>query len=485
MQFYDKVAITVRSWKGGDGSTAWRREKYVAYGGPAWWDGGDGGSVIIQADHNEYTLMAYRVNATYKAWNGENWKGKDQYGHSWEDKILIVPVGTVVRNANTWETLASLQFHGDSIIVAQWWRWGLWNKHFVTPQKQRSTIGLLGEPAIQQNLELELQLLADVALIWAPSVGKSSYINAVSNVKAQVAEYHFTTLVPNLGVVTHNDTSFTMIDIPWLIEGASDGKWLGNAFLRHILKSSLLTLTIDCSRYETWVQEAIALLWEREQYLKHQYWEGKSIRKYEKNELIHTYIAQDTTIQKKRYFLFSKSDLLCDQEIRDELSQMLYDQITQIHSIQRTKQEYVSVSCFSSSATHEHVDSFLEYCTYHLEPVESERVQHEQQNNSSIHRSEPDCYQLGKEAYDHLLEEGYINAEESKKIWLWAVEHPDVAYLTYVLPRWNDEAELWYRQRLEELRILPWLREQGVKKWDILMIEWDYHDLDERWVKWE
>lgn len=483
MQFYDEVKVIVRSWRGGDGSSAGRREKYVAYGWPAGGDGWEGGSVFLEANHNEYTLMPYRVNATYKAWNWEHGKWKDKYGHAWEDKVLYVPVGTVVRDTKTWDHIMTLWVHGERKLIMKWWIGWLGNMHFVNPKKQRSQIALLGEPALQRDVTFELQLLADVGLVWAPSVGKSSFINAISNVKAQVAEYHFTTLVPNLWVIEYKNASFTMIDIPGLIEWASSWKWLGNEFLRHVLKSSLLALTIDVTRYEAWIDEALGLMREWEGYLTQQYGEWETNRSFEDNELIQSYQGPEKSVSKKWYFLFSKSDLLIDEEIRSELSDLLYEKFTAMSGFKLTRDQYDLVSSFASSATREHVDLFLEYCSYHLDPVTVVSEYDEKIEEPDIKK--PTCVRLWAQEYANLIEEWYIEDKGKKREWIRSINHPQVSFMTYVLPWWNDEAELRYRQRLEELRILQRMKEKWVKKWDILLVGNDYHGYDARRIKWE
>lgn len=486
MQFYDSVTISVKSGKGGNGSTAWRREKYIAYGGPSGGDGGDGGSIWIQASHNEYTLMPYRVNATYKAGNGEHGKGKDLYGQGWDDKVLIVPVGTHVIDTETGEVVGILDQHDQRIQVIKGWKGGLGNKHFVNAQKQRSTIALLGEPARLTGLTLELQLLADVGLVWAPSVGKSSFINAVSNVKAKVAEYHFTTLVPNLGVISHRQQSFTMIDIPGLIEGAGEGKGLWNDFLRHVQKSSLLALTLDMNRYDSGIHEAMQLLIERQKYLDMHYWAWEHSRSFVWDELISRYESPtEDIISKKRCITCSKSDLMQDLSIREEYLSEVLRQLTETIGTKLTKKQFETITFVVSSATHEWVEAMLDYALYHLNPVVTKEA--DEELTDEVEEIETYCIPMWAQSKEYLLEEEYLTPEEinTKKVQIRKVKHPDVTFLTYVLPRGNDEAEIRYRQRLEELRTLPRMRKQWLKKWDIFLVESPYTGYDERWVRWE
>jgi Obg family GTPase CgtA len=484
MQFYDSVTIWVRSWRGGDGSTAGRREAYVAFGGPSGGDGWDGGSIYLQANHNEYTLMPYKVNTIYKAGNGEHGKWKDLYGRSGEDKVLIVPVWTHLMDTKTWEKIATLEFHGQQIKIVQWGRGGLGNKHFVNAQKQWSTIGLLWEPARQREITLELQLLADVGLVWSPSVGKSSLINAVSNVKAKVAEYHFTTLVPNLWVISHRDRSFTMIDIPGLITGAGDWKWLGNDFLRHVQKSSLLALTMDVSRYEAGITDSLQLLTERKKYLDATYGEWVHTWEFVWDELLNTFTSSDEImITKKRCLVCSKIDLLFDESLREEYKQEVYKQLTEYLWIALSPEQFNTIYFMASSATREWVDWFLDYCLFHLNPTAT--ADHDEMLLLVEEDQEIVCELLWDEIKDYLKEEDYLEEKEMKKVNIRDVRHPEVTFMTFTLPWWNDEAEIWYRHRLEELRILPWLRKQWLKKWDIMQVASNYEWYDERWIKWE
>jgi Obg family GTPase CgtA len=383
----------------------------------------------------------------------------------------------------TGEKIATLEFHNQKIKIVQWWKWGLGNKHFVNAQKQWSTIGLLWEPARQREITLELQLLADVGLVWSPSVGKSSLINAVSNVKAKVAEYHFTTLVPNLWVLSHRNKSFTMIDIPGLITGAWEGKWLWNDFLRHVQKSSLLALTMDITRYEEGISDSLQLLTEWRNYLDVTYGEWVHTWEFVWDELVNTFEVDDIRITKKRCLVCSKIDLLFDESIREEYKQEVYTQLTQYLWIDITTKQFDLIYFMVSSATHEWMDWFLDYCLFHLNPVSTR--DHDEMLTLVEDEDDISCTPVWDEVVEYLLEQHYIEEKELKKITIRDVSHPDVTFMTFTLPWWNDEAELWYRHRLEELRILPRLRKQWVKKWDILQVESKYHWYDERWIKWE
>ena len=249
--FIDKAKIIVQSGSGGDGIVAFRREKYVPRGGPSGGDGGEGGSVYVRAEQNINTLMDFRRHRKFAAKNGENGGSKNMFGKSAEDVIIKVPLGTMVYDADTEELLADLTHEGQSVILARGGRGGRGNQHFATSAVRAPTYAEKGEPGEMKNIRLELKVLADVGLLGFPSVGKSSLIRKVSGARPEVAAYHFTTLVPHLGVVSLSpDRSFVMADIPGLIEGASQGVGLGHDFLRHVERTRVLIHVLDAAGSE-------------------------------------------------------------------------------------------------------------------------------------------------------------------------------------------------------------------------------------------
>lgn len=246
--FIDEVKIYVRSGDGGNGLVAFRREKYVPKGGPAGGDGGKGANVIFKVDEGLRTFMDYRYQKKFIAPNGENGMSKGMHGRKSKDLYLIVPPGTVIRDTDTGETLADLTKHEQEVIVARGGRGGRGNCRFATPSNPAPEIAENGEPGEERNLTLELKLMADVGLVGFPSVGKSTLLSITSKAKPKIADYHFTTLVPNLGVVeTKDHKSFVMADLPGLIEGASSGVGLGHQFLRHIERTKVIVHIIDMS----------------------------------------------------------------------------------------------------------------------------------------------------------------------------------------------------------------------------------------------
>ena len=249
--FLDQVEIEVKAGKGGDGMVAFRREKYVPNGGPSGGDGGRGGSIILEVDEGLRTLMDFRYNRHFKASSGENGMNKGMHGRGASDKIIKVPAGTTVRNAKTGKLLGDLIENKQQLVVAHGGRGGRGNIRFATAKNTAPEIAENGEPGEELTLNLELKVLADVGLVGFPSVGKSTLLSVVSKARPKIGDYHFTTLVPNIGMVFLNDgQSFVMADMPGLIEGASQGVGLGDQFLRHIERTRVLLHVIDMSAME-------------------------------------------------------------------------------------------------------------------------------------------------------------------------------------------------------------------------------------------
>lgn len=248
MKFIDYVKIHVKAGDGGRGCVSFRREKYVPRGGPDGGDGGKGGNIIIKATKELNTLLDLRYQREYKAQKGEHGKGSNKHGRDGEGRIILVPVGTLIKNAETEEVIADLDHHDAEVVAAKGGRGGLGNAHFATPTRQSPKFAQPGEKGEEKWLILELKLLADVGLIGLPNAGKSTLISVISSAKPKIADYPFTTLVPNLGVVKLEDfRSFVVADIPGLIEGAHRGAGLGFQFLRHVERTSILLHLVDIS----------------------------------------------------------------------------------------------------------------------------------------------------------------------------------------------------------------------------------------------
>jgi GTP-binding protein len=293
MKFVDEAVIEVHAGKGGDGVASFRREKFVPRGGPDGGDGGRGGSIHAVADRNINTLIDYRYARIHRAKNGEKGQGSDCYGRSASDIVLRVPVGTVISDYDTGELVADLEHHEARALLAQGGKGGLGNLHFKSSVNRAPREFTRGDPGVSRKLKLELKVLADVGLLGMPNAGKSTFIRAVSAARPKVADYPFTTLHPNLGVVRVDERrSFVVADIPGLIEGAAEGAGLGHQFLRHLARTRLLLHLVDVAPLEEGadpVKDAKAIVAE--------------LKKYD----VELY-------RKPRWLVLNKADLLPDDE---------------------------------------------------------------------------------------------------------------------------------------------------------------------------
>ena len=248
--FIDVAKIELKAGKGGDGSVAFRREKYEPSGGPAGGDGGDGGSIIIVGDKDIKTLMDYSYRSIYKAESGGDGRNKKQFGKKGEDLILKVPVGTLVKDYDTDTVIYDVKHDKEEFVICKGGKGGKGNVHFKSSIRQAPRFAKPGEKGEEKTIKLELKLLADVGLIGLPNVGKSTLLSIMSNARPKIANYHFTTLEPNLGVCKVGEKSFVLADIPGLIEGASEGLGLGHDFLKHIERTKILVHVLDISGSE-------------------------------------------------------------------------------------------------------------------------------------------------------------------------------------------------------------------------------------------
>lgn len=249
MAFLDKAKIKILSGCGGNGMVAWRREKYVDKGGPAGGDGGNGGDIYFIANENMSTLMDFKHKSIFKAEGGVNGRTKSQHGRCGKDLYIKVPIGTMIKDLKTGNYIGDLVKDGDTMLVAKGGRGGRGNARFATSQKRAPQFCEPGEPSIERDLELELKLIADVGLLGMPNAGKSTFISVISSAKPKIADYAFTTLIPNLGVVQKpSGDGFVVADIPGLIEGASEGVGLGHEFLRHVERCRFLVHIVDLTQ---------------------------------------------------------------------------------------------------------------------------------------------------------------------------------------------------------------------------------------------
>ncbi len=293
MKFIDEAKIQVFAGSGGNGVASFRREKYIPKGGPDGGDGGRGGSIYAMADRNINTLIDYRYTRVYRAKGGQNGRGSDCYGKGAEDIVLRVPIGTVITDIVTGEVTEDLTHHEQKVLVAQGGAGGLGNIHFKSSTNRVPRQCTQGEPGQEFELKLELKLLADVGLLGMPNAGKSTLIRSVSAARPKVADYPFTTLIPNLGVIRVDQSrSFVMADIPGLIEGAAEGAGLGHRFLKHLTRTRLLLHVIDMTPLDEDtdpVSEAQALI--------------KELEKYD-----------ESLYQKPRWLVLNKTDMLSPDE---------------------------------------------------------------------------------------------------------------------------------------------------------------------------
>lgn len=260
--FVDYAKIDIKAGNGGDGAVAFRREKFVPKGGPAGGNGGDGGNVVLLADNNLHTLLDFKYKRMYEADNGDKGAGVLKDGKNGSNIIIKVPVGTIVKDAGSDQILCDLDESGKEYIAAKGGRGGRGNSNFATSTNQTPRYAEDGKPGEERSITLELKLIADVGLVGFPNAGKSTFISSVSAAKPKIADYPFTTLSPNLGIVNYRDyNSFTIADIPGIIEGAHEGKGLGLQFLRHIERTNILLILIDIASedykkdYETLINE--------------------------------------------------------------------------------------------------------------------------------------------------------------------------------------------------------------------------------------
>ncbi len=293
MKFIDEAKIQVFAGSGGNGVASFRREKYIPKGGPDGGDGGRGGSIFAIADRNINTLIDFQFTRVYRAKRGQNGRGSDCYGKGADDVVLRVPIGTVITDIVTSEVTADLTHHDQKVLLAKGGAGGLGNIHFKSSTNRAPRQCTQGEPGQELELKLELKLLADVGLLGMPNAGKSTLIRAISAARPKVADYPFTTLIPNLGVIRVDQSrSFVMADIPGLIEGAAEGAGLGHQFLKHLTRTRLLLHVVDLMPIDENtdpVREAAALT--------------KELEKYD-----------DSLFQKPRWLVINKTDMLSSED---------------------------------------------------------------------------------------------------------------------------------------------------------------------------
>ena len=422
--FIDYAKIYVNAGKGGNGAVSFRREKYIAAGGPDGGDGGKGGDVYFEVDSDTNTLIDFRYKKKFKAENGQNGEGARKSGKSGEDLYIKVPIGTIIKDAKTEEVLADMSEKGQKTLVLKGGRGGKGNTHFATSTRQAPRFSQGGEEGEEKELILELKLLADVGLIGFPSVGKSTILSVVTAATPKIADYHFTTLEPNLGVVKPEyGDSFVMADIPGLIEGASEGTGLGIQFLRHIERTRLLLHVIDVSASEgrNPVEDFYII--------------NKELEKYSKK-----------LAKRKQIIVANKIDAMQDPKLYEDLEKLAKDNNMEIFKI--------------SAATGEGIKELIHEVSKILKTLPKE-----QQVEVSTQRK---VYKLEEEEPYTII----------KKDDMYIVDGPAIRELMRKVNMEDYESMYYFQKRLEEMGVNKKLKDAGVQEGDTVkvfdyLLEWE------------
>lgn len=419
--FIDYVKITAKSGNGGNGAITFRREKYVAAGGPDGGDGGKGGDVYFVVDPDSNTLINFRYNKKYKAQNGENGSGNNCYGKKGEDLYIKVPLGTVIKDSQTGKVIADLSTPGQKELVMPGGRGGKGNSHFATATRQAPHFAQGGEKGIEKELILELKLLADVGLVGFPNVGKSTILSMVTSARPKIADYHFTTLEPNLGVVkTEYGDSFVIADIPGIIEGASSGVGLGLQFLRHIERTRLLLHVIDVSGSEgrNPVEDFKTI--------------NKELKKY-----------SEKLASRKQIIVANKVDAMQDETLYNELQKMAKKENIEIFKV--------------SAATGEGLKDLFKHVAEELKKLPKEDI---------VEADEKVVYTLKEE------KQGFEIKKENGE---FRVFGPDVDRLMARVNLADNESMYYFQKMLANLGINDALKNAGVQDGDTVRFnDWEF-----------
>lgn len=412
----DYVKIKVKAGNGGNGIVSFRREKYVANGGPDGGDGGRGGNVILKVDPSVNTLLDFRYKKEFKAQDGKNGEGARRSGKSGQDLYISVPKGTIVKDIDKGSIVADLSNDGQEFIIAKGGKGGRGNQHFATPTRQVPNFAEAGKQTKEKNIELELKMLADVGLIGFPNVGKSTIISIVSSAKPKIANYHFTTLEPALGVVKpkHGDP-FVMADIPGIIEGASQGVGLGVKFLKHIERTRLLLHVIDITGQE-----------------------GRNPTEdfFKINEELKNY--SEKLASKKQIVVANKMDSLSDNSLLEELENVCKDKNLKLFKI--------------SAATNQGLDELIEYLANELKNIPKEDIV-----------TIDDTYEQ-----DEILEQEW-NVEKIKEDYYLVTGAP-IERLMSKVNVFDIESRQYMQRVLNNMGVMEKLKELGLKDGDVIDI---------------
>ncbi|MDU2131922.1 GTPase ObgE [Finegoldia magna] len=420
--FIDVAKIELKAGKGGDGSVAFRREKYEPSGGPAGGDGGDGGSIIIVGDKDIKTLMDYSYRSIYKAESGSDGRNKKQFGKKGEDLILKVPVGTLVKDYDTDTVIYDVKHDKEEFVICKGGKGGKGNVHFKSSIRQAPRFAEPGTKGEEKTIKLELKLLADVGLIGLPNVGKSTLLSIMSNARPKIANYHFTTLEPNLGVCKVGEKSFVLADIPGLIEGASEGLGLGHDFLKHIERTKILVHVLDISGSE-----------------------GRN--PIEDFELINSELSSYNIKlnDKKMLVVLNKTDLGAEDNIK-EFREKYSDKVDEIVEI--------------SAATTENVDKLMYLIADTLDSIE-------------------DDYSTLDEQYVYFEEEKEPDFKVRKENENYIVEGPLIENLIYRTNFEVYESVNHLQKVLEDKGVIQQLKDLGIQDGDNVVIgdvEFDFYE---------
>lgn len=423
--FTDYAKITVKSGNGGNGAATFRREKYIAAGGPDGGDGGKGGSIYFFVDKDLNTLLDFRYKKIFKAENGENGSGNNCYGKKGEDLFIGVPLGTIIKDAETGRVVADLSKEDQKELVLPGGRGGKGNVHFATSTRQAPRFSQDGEKGKEKELILELKLLADVGLIGFPNVGKSTFLSRVTSAKPKIADYHFTTIIPNLGVVKsiYGD-SFVIADIPGIIEGASNGVGLGIQFLRHIERTRLLLHVIDVSGLEgrNPVEDFYTINTELKNY-------------------------SDKLSKRKQIIVANKVDVMQDDGLYKNLGELADKKGMEIYKI--------------SAATGEGIDALMNRVTEILKELPKEELVEVSDRIVYTLDEEKDQFTVTKEGKDYI------------------VEGPAVERLMGRINIGDNESMHYFQKSIRELGIEEKLKQMGVKEGDtVKFLEWEFEWYD-------
>lgn len=418
--FVDYTKIVVKSGDGGNGAISFRREKYVASGGPDGGDGGKGGDVYFTVNKDANTLIDFRYNKKFKAQNGENGSGSHCYGKSGEDLYIKVPIGTVVKDAETGKVLADLSEENQTELILPGGRGGKGNSHFATATRQAPRFAQGGEKGIEKELILELKLLADVGLVGFPNVGKSTILSKVTAATPKIADYHFTTIEPNLGVVkTEFGDSFVMADIPGIIEGASEGVGLGLQFLRHIERTRLLLHVIDVSGLE-----------------------GRNpVEDFEKvNEELKKY--SEKLAARKQIIVANKVDILQDKTLYEDLKNLAKKNNMEIFEI--------------SAVTGKGLKELMNYVAEVLKTLPKEEI-----------------YTVEEKKVYELKDEVTFTIRKEKDMYI--VEGTSIENILRRVNMADNESLYYFQKSLRESGIEDALKKQGVQPGDIVKFgNWEF-----------